>query len=132
MLILAGSDALGELLQEPDSWIREGTAECEIAIDFSTKKNEHRHASLVFSRGLKLKEILSRNRKSMDDWTQPRAHDAKLHDLRVRCLTTTNWRIQKGLEGQCFHEHTRAQAVGTLFSGDAELNPLQEWAIDLH
>jgi AAA domain, putative AbiEii toxin, Type IV TA system len=28
--------------------------------------------------------------------------------------------------------NTRAQAVGTLFSNDAELNPLQEWAADLH
>jgi hypothetical protein len=66
-LILAGSDALAELLQEPDTWIREGCNECEFAIGFSTKKNGRRHASLKLPRGQKPKEIFSRNHRSMDE-----------------------------------------------------------------
>jgi predicted ATP-dependent endonuclease of OLD family len=131
-LILAGSDALAELLQEPDSWIREGATECEIAIDFCTKKNEDRHASLVFSRGQKLKDIFSRNRQSMDRLDAALEHTTRSYMV---CGYGASRRLTAGSKSVTRtspFKNVRSQAVGTMFSNDAELNPLQEWAVDLH
>jgi AAA15 family ATPase/GTPase len=131
-LILGGSDALGELLQEPDTWIREGCEKCEIAVEFSTKKNEHRHAALAFSRGQKLREIFVKNRKSMDNLDRALEHAVRNYMV---CGYGASRRLPAGpksrLPSSPFR-NLRAQALGTLFSSDAELNPLQEWAVDLH
>ena len=88
-LILAGSDALAELLQEPDTWIREGCHDCEIAVDFSTKKNEV--APCVFG-------DLARSETEGDFQPKPEVHgcagrgargrSAKLHGLWIRRVAT--------------------------------------------
>ena len=131
-LVLSGSSALGELLQEPDTWVREGSRECEITVEFSTKKGERRQASLMFSRGQKLKEIFSRNGKSMDDFDAAIEHTPRNYMV---CGYGASRRLAAGpshLSRSSPFTNFRAQAVGTLFSNDAELNPLQDWATDLH
>ena len=128
-LVLAGSSALGELLQEPDTWIREGSGECEITVEFSTKKGDHRHASLKFSRGQRLKEIFRRNHTSMDELDRALEHcAAKLHGVRLwsvppaGCWADASIRIQSVHKlscSGCRHavlERRRAQAVRRLGS----------------
>ena len=63
-LLTFGSNALGELLGNVDSWIRNGDQTCSIEGMLQTKKREEREVSLVINRGDTLSKIVSLNQDS--------------------------------------------------------------------
>jgi DNA repair ATPase RecN len=48
-LVLAGSDALGDLLREPATWVRNGAKSASITAEFTTRDGELRRAALEWS-----------------------------------------------------------------------------------
>lgn len=134
-LLLAGSDALPELLKNPDEWIRLGENECVIHADLVTAKGQKRTATLRIRRGDKVKEIFSRNEKTLDDLDSAIEHSPRNY-LTIgygvsRRLSSAQSSTVRPSGGSAL-EHPRAQSVATIFSSDATLNPLESWAMDLH
>jgi len=132
-LILAGSDALSELLVDSDSWIRVGQDVASLRAELVTAKGEERVVSLELQRGASLLDLFERNRESLK-----RLDDAIRHT--PRNYITVGYGVSRRLGDPRFSTSTpsspfskpRSRSVATLFSPDAELSPLQTWAIDLH
>ncbi|HKV10441.1 MAG TPA: AAA family ATPase [Thermoanaerobaculia bacterium] len=132
-LVLAGSDALPELLVEPESWIRVGARGARIQAELVTAQGEERRIGLDIRRGENLFELFERNRDSL------RQLDAALRHT-SRSYLTVGYGVSRRLSDPRYagsrpsipFQKLRARSVATLFSPDAELNPLQNWAIDLH
>src|ERR1044071_4086128 len=66
-LLMAGSEALSELLDNPDSWIRFGKKECLIGADLVTARGEDRHIELVLRKGDRVKDVFERNKATLED-----------------------------------------------------------------
>ncbi len=64
-LVTSGSNALGELLGNTNSWIKFNEKRCSIEAELETKKGEERIISLQFNRGDNLSKIISNNRESL-------------------------------------------------------------------
>jgi len=130
-LVTAGSEALPELLERPDDWIRIGSETCSIAADLVTADREERHIALSWTRGQSIRDIFDRNRETLDQL------DAALSHAH-RNYFTVGYGTSRRLPGirssgplREVYSHPRAARVATLFSNDAVLNPLDTWAMDL-
>lgn len=130
-LLVAGSEALPELLVRPDTWIRLGHSECAIEADLVTAEGEERHIVLRWTRGQHIRTIFEQNKEAMDQL-----------DAALRYTNRNYFTIGYGVSRRCvdsrsvnmFREvfaHPRSQCVATLFSNDAVLNPLDTWAMDM-
>ncbi|HEY7489709.1 MAG TPA: AAA family ATPase, partial [Candidatus Tectomicrobia bacterium] len=130
-LLVAGSEALPELLVRPDTWIRLGQAECAIEADLVTAEGEERHIALRWARGQHIRTIFEQNKETMDRL------DAALRHTNRNYFTIgygVSRRFADNRSVNTFREvyaHPRAQGVATLFSNDAVLNPLDTWAMDM-
>lgn len=129
-LVMAGADAVGELVGDPDEWIRLGEPRASIEVVFATADGEERRAALKFERGQSLFDFLDSNR---DTLRQIDAAVAKAD----RNYFVVGYGVSRRAGGD---RHTigsspfrssRAQATGTLFSGEAPLVSLEHWAMDL-
>lgn len=129
-LVTAGSDALFELVGDPDDWIGQFGDTARIVAEVETKSEKLRELTLEFIRGEGASPFVSRSMKTVD-----RLNDALEH-------TTRNYQVfgygssrrlaDRGLSGKGRGmRHKRAQAVATLFDRNAELNPLESWAMQL-
>ena len=65
-LLLAGSEALPELLGDADAWIRNGARQCRIAGTLVTAKGEPREIALELHRGDGLRQIFERNAQTLE------------------------------------------------------------------
>lgn len=131
-LVMAGSDALPELLGEPDPWIRNGARTARIEADLVTAEGDARPISISLKRGEGVASLLRRNAKSLSLLDRALRHADRSY------LTVgygVSRRLGTGLEQSFLKESLfrapRAQTVGTLFSNDASLNSLEAWAMDL-
>jgi predicted ATPase len=132
-LVLAGSEALAELIGEPDSWIRYGEDECSVAADIETAEGEPRHVSLHIRRRDTIKDVYERNRDTLEMLDRAIARSARNYLVIAygasRRLSSTKLSTQPVTAR---FRSARANNVATLFSPDAMLNPLETWAMDLH
>jgi predicted ATPase len=132
-LILAGPDALPELIGSPDTWIRNGASSCRISARLITQKKETRDISLSFSRGENISRILKQNIAGLQLLTAALEHASSNYPLigygASRRSNTGGSRMQVS-DG--YFSNPRANALATLFAADAPLNALENWAVDLH
>jgi len=133
-LLLAGSEALPELLGDPDGWIRNGAGACRLDAVIAGAGGQDVGLTLGWNRGDALRTIFARNGPSLD------AIDQAVAQARSSYLTAGYGasRHLSGLgrpassQGFASLRGRRAQAVASLFYGDVALNPLESWAMDLH
>ena len=131
-LLLAGSEALPDLLGEPDAWIRNGAAQCAISATVATAKGETRDIGLVIHRGEGLRELFARNRLSLAALDAAIAHTERQY-------FTLAYGASRRLPGDgaqaAFHNprvrSARAQGMASMFSTVAPLISLEQWAMDL-
>lgn len=130
-LVTAGSEALRELLIDPDSWIRRGESECRLEADLVTAENEERRVSLRWERGQHFKEIIDGNTETLELLDNALRHAE-------RNYFTVGYGTSRRPTSPRFSSQTpelfvgrRAQNVASLFSVDAVMNSLVNWAIDL-
>lgn len=131
-LILAGSEALPELLGKPDTWIRFKKQECAIHADLITAEGEERAIDLRLKRGDTIRDIFARNKETLDSLDRAISHAARNY-MTIGYGVSRRLSSEKSLasvKGDLFR-HPRSQCVATLFSPDASLNPLEGWAMDL-
>lgn len=132
-LVLAGSEALPEVMGELDWWIREGQQSAEIEAELVTTKNERRIAKLVFKRGSTILRFLTDNQRSLEELDAALAHASRNYftvGYGVSRRAAIEGRPISHLPGSVYRTN-RAQNVSTLFSPDANLVSLESWAIDL-
>jgi predicted ATP-binding protein involved in virulence len=128
-LVLAGSEALAELIRDTDSWIRHGQSSAEIRAVLTTTKNEEREISLRFERGQSLREMFDTNRETLD--ALDRAELTSRNYFNVSYGVSRRLSSERSM-GRERYSHPRANHVATLFDSSAELVPFEAWAMDLH
>ena len=129
-LLMAGSDALVELVRQPDDWIRKGTKSGKIEGVIETEKGEARDISLKFKRGEGVSKFVNRT-----NTTVKRLNDALEHTDRNYPVfaygVSRRLNSESGSRRKAEHDHLRARSVASLFDRDAQLNPLEQWAMDV-
>lgn len=127
-MITAGSSALGNILEEPDSWIKYGKNFCEIKAVLTTKGKEERHLSLRINKGDQLRDVMNRSNETLRE-----IDDALEHATRNYFLLGYGASRRLNSEGDHFKRKSsyRYDNVATIFDANAVLSPLESWAIDL-
>ncbi len=132
-LLLAGSEALPELLGEADSWIRNGARSCRIAGTLVTAKGATREIALELHRGDGLRQVFERNAPSLDALDAAIRHTDRNYFVLgygvSRRPPETSARMSLPLDDAA--RSPRARALISLFSPDASLVSLPRWAMSL-
>jgi predicted ATPase len=132
-LILAGSEALPDILGSPNHWIRNNTERAEIHAVISTDDGLERNLSLVLNRGDRINNVLMNNLEGLN------RIDAAIRKAERNYFIagygafrsppeTSNHYSTKSYSGRL---GLRSQQLGTLFSKSSELIGLEQWAMDL-
>jgi len=128
-LVTSGSNALGELLGNIDSWIKFGENNCLIRAVIETKKGEEREISLKLERGDNLSKVISNNRQSL-----------YLIDSAIENANRNYFIVAYGASRRLSNEvfssfeksrSARSMNVRNLFDNSSTLNPLTAWIIEL-
>jgi hypothetical protein len=131
-LITAGSNVLGEILGDPNDWVRNGASTCEIEAILVTAESEERHLRLRIERDTSLSEIAAQNRESLTLLDKALAHaDRNYFVVGYGASRRLNTGESAWYAGSGFYRNPRSGNVATLFNGDAPLNSLTAWAVDL-
>ncbi len=129
-LVLAGSDALSELLGNPADWIRIGSSEARITAKIENKSGQERELAITIGEKDTISDIISRSHGSLEKLDEALEHTNRSYF--VVGYGSTRRLGTKGLSRvSSFYDHPRARSVSTLFSKAAELNPLESWAMRL-
>lgn len=132
-LLLAGSEALSELIGDVDSWIRNGEDQGGIQAELVTARGEERTISLELRRGQGIRRMFQENQESLDKLDRALSHSNRNYFNIGYGVSRRQNDSGPGKLGKVdLHKHPRAQSVATLFSGHAELVPFETWAMDLH
>lgn len=133
-LVTAGSDALTELLEDVDLWIRQGCDIAEIAAELVTAEGAPREVGLRFKRGQGLRDFLFDNDASLRTLDAALAHSSRSYFVAgvgaSRRLTRDQEMSSRGSRSSRFR-HVRSQSVATLFDSEATLQRLESWAMGL-
>lgn len=132
-LLLAGSEALPELLGDTDSWIRNGARQCRIAGTLVTAKGERREIALELHRGDGLREIFERNAQTLEALDAAIRHADRNYFVLGYGVSRRPPESGKRASGPLDDSarSSRARALASMFSPDASLVSLQRWAMDL-
>ena len=130
-LVTAGSDAIGELIGKPDSWIQSGKSSCDITAVLSTAEGEERELNLHLERGNTLRDIFQNNVETLSRIDRALAHADRNYFVIAlgsarRVADGSRYRTPEN-----FYETRRANNVATLFNTDANLTSLDSWAVEL-
>lgn len=128
-LVLAGRDALPELLGEPDSWIREGATSAEVRAELVTKEGESRKLVLKLKRGQGVSQIIDANKRSLSDLDRALEYTSRSY-LTIAYGVSRRLGDQRTSLGQDDLSHVRAQSMASLFDPGAQLVPFETWAMD--
>lgn len=131
-LLMAGSEALPELLVDTAGWIRRGAPSCRLHARIVTAQGEERDIEIVMNTGDSIRGVFSRNQETLDLLDRAIAHAA-------RNYFTVGYGVSRRFSSDTYarrtsaevFKHPRAQRVSTMFAPDATLNPLDTWAMDL-
>ena len=129
-LVTSGSNALGELIGNTDSWIRNNEKSCTITALLDTKKGEDRTISLHVNRGDSLSKIIFNNKEALH-LIDSAIENAKRNYFVVaygasRTLSNDNFR-----SSEKSRYSGRSVNVRNLFDPSFSLNPFTSWVIEL-
>lgn len=128
---MAGSDALPELIGNPDDWIMMGADLGEIIAEIETANGKKRKISLSIKRGEGMTKFIKRSSDTL-----ALLNDALEHT--TRSYLTIGFGASRRLSepglsdrGHSGRTHPRARSMLSLFDPSATLNPLESWAMQL-
>lgn len=130
-LVTAGSNALGEILSNPESWIQYGKGFCEISAVITTADKESRVLKLIINRGDYLMEVLSRNKESLSMIDKAITHTDRNYFVIALGASRRLAGKSRSNSLENFYDNRRANNLATLFNREASLNSLENWAIDM-
>lgn len=130
-LLMAGSDALTELIGDPDAWIAHGEEEAELRLTIATAEDEERQLCLRFYRGEGLSRFIGRSQDDLKPLNDALEHAARNYPTFGYGSSRRLGEASLSSEGGGSFRQQRARSVASLFSRQAELNPLEAWAMQL-
>lgn len=134
-LLLAGSNALADLFESSDDWIRNGAKFCRIEGTLQTATDESREISLEIHRGDTLRTLYLRNEDSLRALDTALAHTNRNYFVLGYGVSRRPNSSSRSKALNFFPEDyarsQRAQGLGTLFAADFPLVSLEQWAMDL-
>ena len=131
-LVLAGSEALPELLGTPGDWVRRGEKQARIRAELETASGEPRTAELVIGANDTIRDVYDRNRPLLEQLDRAFRHTSRSYFTVGYGVSRRPSAPDTGVTpGTSRFRNPRAQSVATLFSGDATLISLPAWAMDL-
>jgi len=129
-LLLSGSSAMGELLGNPNKWIRNKSKSCSISGVLETSNNEEREITIRIERNDTLSKVISRNEESLNLLDQALEYTE-------RNYLNIGYGIHRRIGGSGFdnkssnYNNKRAENVATLFNSQASLFPFESWIMDI-
>ncbi len=133
-LVTAGSNALGELLGDPNDWVRFGRKECKIELEMSTQKGELRNIALEIHRGDTLRDVMNRSSKSLDEIDNALNYTDRNYFVLGYGASRQMGGSRSGRKSRSFgsfYDSQRAQCISSLLDRQASLNSLEDWALDV-
>lgn len=127
-LVTAGSNALADVLGEPDNWVQNGKEYCEIKATLVTAETEERHISLKIGRSQNLREILSSNQETLSQLDAAIKHADRNYFI---VAYGAGRRLNTGENRFTSNNITRSRGIQSLFNPEAGLVSLSNWAMDL-
>lgn len=128
-LLLAGSEALPDLLGSTDQWIHNEANEATISATICTAEGDERTLTLVLKRGDGRDNVIKRNSKGL------RQLDAALRKADRNYFIAGYGAFRRPPDltrrSSIRFEQGRAAQLGTMFSLGNELVSLEQWAMDL-
>jgi predicted ATPase len=129
-LVTAGSNAIGELIGDVDSWIRIGQTSCSVTAVLETKKGEQRRIELVLNRGEQLRTISANNSEALQLIDEAIDHASR--NYFVVAYGADRRMSRETFSGRPSSEqNSRTAKVKSLFDPNISLNPLTSWVIQL-
>ncbi|MEM6484177.1 MAG: AAA family ATPase [Pseudomonadota bacterium] len=131
-LVLAGRSALPSLMEDVDGWVQYRKKRCQVDATLQTQAGELREITLHIERGMKIADVIDENHDSL----------SKLEDAleyTERSYFTVGYGASRRLNtgGSKSRKRTRRESdyrsgnLASLFSSEAQLTPIEEWAMDL-
>ncbi len=130
-LLLAGSDALPEVVGDVDRWIRNGCSRGQIDAVIETQTGEQRPVTLEFVRGMSGADLVKLNAANLAALDGALKHTPRNYFVAGYGVSRRLSTAGRSFEQPEVFRNLRSQAVGSLFSGDAVLRSLDSWAMDL-
>lgn len=131
-LVLAGSNALSDVLGNPDNWIQNKKKFAKVRAVIVTAEGEEREVSLLLKRGHHIKEIIIDNAESLDRLDAAIKHaDRNYFVLAYGASRRLNKGGGRRFEKTSFISSPRTNGIKSLFDPDSTLISLAEWAMDI-
>ncbi len=131
-LLMAGSETLPKLIDNPTRWLRLKAKTGRISAQIATQDGEVRDISLDFKAKDTLTSFLKRNEATLKPLDDALRHAA-------RSYFTAGYGVSRRFpssDGDKFQSANsvppRAASIATLFRGDSSLRSIESWAMDLH
>ncbi len=131
-IVTAGSNALADIIGNPDSWIQNKKKFCAVKANIITAEKEERHIEIKIRRGSHIREILNENRDTLEqlDSAIERA-DRNYFILAYGASRRLNSSESKITGKGDFYRSPRTRGIQSLFNSDATLVSLTNWAMDI-
>lgn len=131
-LALAGSDAATELVGVPDDWIKLGSKEATIEVEFANAAGEERRARLTFKRGVSAFDFALANQPHLQQIDAALAKSERNYFVVGYGVSRRPQGSRHAFgESGSFMRSQRARSVATLFNPEVTLISLEQWAMDL-
>jgi predicted ATPase len=132
-LVLAGSEAIFEIVGNPDDWIRLGAEYARIVVEFSTQDGERRRAGVSFKRGSGTSQFVRDNVEELEQIDRAIFHsDRNYFVVGYGVVRHALGASSRGaLPESSSRRSPRTRAVATLFNVETALVSLEGWAMDL-
>lgn len=127
-LLLAGSDALPDLIGRPGRWVRYGTDQAKLTAEIVTKAGERRDVGLTLRPDQSMRDVFDENDESLGELDAALEHTARSYLVVGYGVSRRPSSKTAAIEPS---QRLRSAAVATLFDPDARLQPIENWAIDL-
>ncbi len=131
-LVMAGSNALADVLGNPDNWVQNKKRFCTIKANIITAIGTEQQVTLTIKRGSHIREILSDNMEALERLDSALKNaDRNYFTLGYGASRRLNRGDNKIVSKQSFLRSPRSHGIQSLFNADATLVSLANWAMDL-
>lgn len=131
-LVLAGSDALANLLVQPKTWVRNGKKFARIEATVETAEGSARKIELIIQKTDGVSELIKRNSKGLAALDSALKHSARSYFIAGYGASRRLSDLENPFAKSDRPQSPRALSVATLFDPSAALKPLEAWAANLH
>lgn len=130
-LVTCGSSALTDVLSDPKDWIRRGQPSCRISATLETKAGDEREIYLEMKESESISRVISNARKGLEPLDDALENTQRNYFV-VGYGSSRRLASDTSIGPERSHYRSpRARSIATLFDSEAQLNPLESWAMEL-